>query len=609
MVNLDLASFAQQQMRIGRSRDWRLPSVLFCLLAAMFVAHIARMHTITHDAFHEMALVRAWFRTGVFPTQDVFAFTPTVAPAVHHEWATGLILYLSSGDHPWGWQGMAVLKWSLMIGLWAMMYRVARQNGAHPILFAIMAPIAFPMLWVGFATVRAGLFTMCAIAAQLLMQQSDARGRRGWMVLWIPMYVAWLNIHAGFVVGVAMMGLHGIERSWIAIQQAHPKTRSLTWSEWWRTLATGRVISFWWRSTWHLLALVPVILIGTLINPWGTDYLPYLVRAISMPRPTMLEWNPLWYTHDPGTTLVAYALCVGALVYAACNRSSMRLGGFLICALAAYMALKHIRHGALFGVLWISLVPGWLSPTPLGQSLLRLVQGNAKWVVRVAIVVMSACGLFAMQHPFYKATIPDRPSATQQCYPVGAVRYLRESGFRGNLLTPFDCGSYVSWELHPRVLVSVDGRYEVAYQEHVLPQHNRFFKVEAGWEKVPEEFGAEAILVPTRTKVCDALLDGASEPGDRRWRAEYRDAHYVVFTRLRKSPSACGGSVVSATGKAVLKSMDYVLSNNSQRPRRSSLATLLKESNNMFPFNSFQDVDIRANSPIQSVSEVIESRR
>ncbi len=533
MVNLDLATFAQRQMRIGRSRDWRLPSLLLGCLAVMFVAHIARMHTVTHDAFHEMALVRDWFRTGNFPTKDVFAFTPTVQPAVHHEWATGLILYLSSGDHPWGWQGMAVLKWSLMLGLWAMMYRVARQNGAHPILFAIMAPIAFPMLWVGFATVRAGLFTMCAIAAQLLMQQSDARGRRWWIAFWIPMYIAWLNIHAGFVVGVAMMGLHGVEQSWFAIQRVHPKTAGTSWFQWWHDFQTARVISFWWRSTWHLIALVPVIVLGTLVNPWGADYLPYLVRAISMPRPTMLEWNPLWYTYDPVTTLLAYGLCVAALVYVAWHRSTMRLGGYLICILAAYMALKHIRHGALFGVLWISLVPGWLSPTPLGQSLLRLVQGNSKWVARAAYLVMGLCCLFAIQHPFYKATIPDRLSAGQQCYPVGAVRYLRESGFQGNLMTPFDCGAYVSWELHPRVFVSIDGRYEVAYQEHVLPEHNRFFRAETGWEEVPEEFGAAAILVPTRAKVCDALLDGSSGPGANRWRPEYRDANYVVFAKVQ----------------------------------------------------------------------------
>ena len=83
----------QQNLQMGRLRDGRFVAILAASLLIAFLAYIARLSDVTHDAFHEMALVRVFAETGKFPIGDVFAFTPTVHPAVHHEWGTGLVLY------------------------------------------------------------------------------------------------------------------------------------------------------------------------------------------------------------------------------------------------------------------------------------------------------------------------------------------------------------------------------------------------------------------------------------------------------------------------------------------------------------------------------------
>ncbi|MGN6547421.1 MAG: hypothetical protein ACTHK7_20380, partial [Aureliella sp.] len=271
---------------------------MFAALGLAFVAMIARVGEITHDAFHEMALFRAWVETGTFPHSDLFAYTPTVSPSVHHEWGTGAILYLATMGTGLGLVGLTILKFSLIAVMWTMLYRVARMRGVHPYLFAAFALTVFPMLWVGFATIRATLFTLVLLSVQLWMQERDRRGHRLWLVGWWCMLVVWLNLHAGFVVGLGLLGLYAIERF-----------ASLAWQ--------SRSLVIAWRATWHLALAGPLAVLALPINPYGWQYVPYLIKAISMPRPLIVEWKPLWHTHDPVMTLAMFALSIVFIVMAA----------------------------------------------------------------------------------------------------------------------------------------------------------------------------------------------------------------------------------------------------------------------------------------------------
>ncbi len=366
-----VGDFLRRELHIGKHRDVVLLSSVALCSISLFIATIARLHPITHDAFHEMAMIRYWHQAGVFPVCDVFAFTPTVSPAVHHEWGTGALLYLATLAFSEKLVGIAVLKWTMIVLFLLLLYRHARMTGCHPLLLALLAPLVFPLLWVGFSTMRAGLFTLVAIAAQMCMQQYDLRKGRAWILGWSMMYIVWLNIHAGFVVGIAMLALHGLERLLLVIFEEHPKTPSTRWMAWMVTCPWTALAARAGRDLWHLFLLVPVVGLGLYCNPWGSDYLPYLIRAIAMPRPTMLEWQPLWHTVHPELTLLAFVTSLGLMAYGLAHRRWSRWAGCLICLFAAYMALKHIRHGAIYGTLWIGFVPSWLTPTPLGRQCVR----------------------------------------------------------------------------------------------------------------------------------------------------------------------------------------------------------------------------------------------
>ena len=508
MVSSFCHRFLASSLRISPRRDVGLVAVLVGAAAIVFVAYVARMHGVTHDVFHEMALVRAWFESGQFPRNDVFAYTPTISPAVHHEWGTGLFLYLASATSPLGLDGLIALKFALSAALAVLLYRVARNGGAHPILIVLLIPVMLPLLWVGFATLRAQLFTLVALAAQMLMLQSDWRGRRGWVLLWIPMYVVWLNLHAGFVVGLGMLVFHAIERASDA---------------WYRGLPI-------WDRTWHLIAMIPAVVLGLLCNPWGFEYAPYLFRAITMPRPTILEWKPLWFTYDPLTTLVAFSISVVMLGYVAKERRWSRLRGWLFCAVAAYMALKHIRHGSLFAVIWLAWMPAWLTPTPLGHSLIAWIQKERLGAMRVSRYLALGCSVFAVWNTFWHASLPTTLAASSFCFPIRAIDYLKSHAVQGNMMTPFHCGAFVSWTMHPDIKVSLDGRYEVAFAEEVMPAHQQFYEAQPGWQSVLDRYDHDLILVPQDVPVREHLFANqkSSVPG---WRLIYQDDAYAILSR------------------------------------------------------------------------------
>ena len=81
----------------AESGETALPR-LFILLALAAVGSVllfflSAFLVVDGDLFHEMALARETIAQGQVRSEDVFAFTPTVSPSVHHEWGTGMVLY------------------------------------------------------------------------------------------------------------------------------------------------------------------------------------------------------------------------------------------------------------------------------------------------------------------------------------------------------------------------------------------------------------------------------------------------------------------------------------------------------------------------------------
>ena len=91
--------------------------------------------------------------------------------------------------------------------------------------------------------------------------------------------------------------------------------------------------------------------------------------------------------------------------------------------------------------------------------------------------------------------------------------------------------------MYPDVRVSLDGRYEVAYENQVMLDHDALFKGKPGWPKLLEKYLCDAVLVDQNSELRPLLEVFRSEdaenplPTEHRWRFVYEDDAFVVLTK------------------------------------------------------------------------------
>jgi len=480
----------------------------FAAVAALLLAGLTQNGFVDPDLWHELALAREAWHVGGLPLRDDFAFTPTVVPVVHHEWGTGALLWAVVSA--FGGAGLLVVRYLLVAALALLAWRAARRRGAHWTGFAVLAPVAVVLSWFGFSTVRAQMFTLVMCAWLLLALGRDRDGDRRWIPAWLVGHVIWVNLHAGFVVGLIWVLAHGTEE----FLRHRP-----------------------WR---HLAGVALAMAALVLVNPYGTAYVSYLGRALVMDRPLITEWAPVWAAFGPVIAIFAVSLLVA--VYAVWRRGWSGASDVLILALAAYAAARHQRHLALYAVAWVVLVPSWLEPTPLGRAVRELWSSRPRVCSTAALVVALVCSGAALRNRPWELDVPanpgDHPLLT---YPVGAVDYLRETGFAGNALTGFDWGAYVSFQLYPAVRVSMDGRYEVAYPRGSLEDTRAIYAAEEGWRERLARYAPDVVLAPAGGRLAGGLAETAD------WTRCYRDDAFEVFAR-----PGLGLPVVDARGRELV---------------------------------------------------------
>ena len=456
-------------------------------LALLLVAGMAPF--IDMDVWHQMSLFREALRQGWIPYTDRFAYTPTISPTVHHEWGAGAIAYLVATC--WGEAGLQLLRLSLVLAIAVVGVRVALERGARVVPLQALAVVAIPMFWITLSLVRAQLYTVLALAMLLACLESDRRGGRRWVLPWLLVWVVWVNLHAGFVVGGLFLAVHAVE-------------------QWWR----GHRVA-------HLAAALGAMAVLVAVNPYGPRYYPYLAHALTMNRRLIVEWGPLWSAALPAVvvTLVSMVIALMAL-----GRTGLRQApGWPLLVLSAAAALQSQRHVSIYALVWFTQVPALISRETLGDLLERVLQrwGTVLWSLLLIAGIIAGVRVRPWDAPVAESVSARQPYA----YPVGPIEYLQQLQFEGNLLVPFEMGAYVSWKTDGRVKVSIDSRFEVAYPATLLAEHLDFFYAAPDWHAMLERYPHDLVLVERDMPVGPLMR---SQPG---WKLVYEDDTFLVFAR------------------------------------------------------------------------------
>ncbi len=357
------------------------------------------------------------------PTVDPYSFTQD-RPIVYHEWLGAFLLGLaySVGGIP----ALLLLKNTVVgIAYWVI-WRAWR--GVHPIVagaFLILG--ALGALWVVRAT-RPQVWTLLGLLLTMATLQRELTAPR--VAVLVAIFIAWANLHGGFILGLAVLGL------WCCVQGIQQ----------WRS--TGRV-------PWLCIITPAVVGVATVATPYGVGLWQFLWETAG-PRPTIVEWWPLWSQRPqewlpfvillvvvtafrlwpdwPATSVILLLWCSGIFV-----------------ARIAYLAvpLTVMLIAPVAAARWPASRWHWRAPSKA-----------AAWLMVVPLAATALAVWPSVRTPFECLRIGDQDAQ-------GAARLAATQG-EGRLVVWFNWGQYALWHLAPRLKVSVDGRRETLYSEATL---------------------------------------------------------------------------------------------------------------------------------------------
>lgn len=474
-------------------KPWPDKAIIFAF-AALYCLNFSSQNLIDLDVWHQMAIFREFAETGAIPHKDPFSYTPVKPVFVHHEWGAGAMLYGLSMIL--GGNGILYLKYFLVFLIAAFTILSWRKHRIPMVVGLFCIPVIVLMAGYGLSPTRPQIMTFALVSGLLYSLAADRAGGRNWKWIWVPAFIFWINVHAGFVVGLGFVFLY-----WLETVILHKRVRA------------------------DIPAYLLLIVLLVCVNPYGFDYYEYLFHAIAMERPDISEWEPIWRMESAGVQAVYY-FSLYLLAYAALRRGTLRFDGFLITAVSALAAMTSNRHVPIYAIAWAFYVPPLLMGTRL-HGMLDTLYSRFRLVILPALCVFSAyLALNITRNQSWRMMVPGHPIGRDHNYivfPVGPVEYLGRNRLRGNVMTDYDMGSYVMWKLHPEVKVSLDSRYEAAYPAWLFEESKDFYLGRDGWEAVLGKYPHDFILVRKVLPVSGLLKERTD------WRAVYEDDCFELY--------------------------------------------------------------------------------
>ena len=467
-------------------------------------------------------------RTHAITRTDSFSVTMNGQTWYAWEWLYDLVI---AGAHHWlGLNGVVFFTAVIIALTFALTLRLSLQRGADLPTAGLLVALSLGTSMIHlFARphVLSWLFTV--IWFQLLDRydgedSSEEDRRRVWHLP--ALMLLWVNVHGGWVVGFALLGLHLLSN---AIQYFRGREAEL----WHRLRTLGRV------------TLISGL--ASLVNPYGYQLHVHVYRYLSS------RWlmNHIDEFHSPNFHGVAQqcfvAILLIAVVALAVVRSKPSISRLLVLLFATYTGLYASRSLPVSSLLFTLIVAPILTQgvteaasnpnlSPRVRAPLLRWQSFTARVGRVELgfgghlwpIAAVALGLLLIAQPSQPG--PPRWMDAQfdpRHMPAQASDLIVQRGIRDPIFAPDSWGGYLIYRLYPRNRVFVDDRHDL-YGEVFLKDYLKAIRLTPDWDVFLKEKKVNWALLPAESSLAN-MLEETSQ-----WDVVYRDGTAVLLERKGK---------------------------------------------------------------------------
>jgi tetratricopeptide (TPR) repeat protein len=496
-------------------------------LVAVGYAFLAGLRTLTvTDLGWQLATARWIIQHHEIPSTDVFSYTAHGQPWVYPV-GSGLLFY---GAYLLG--GYTLLSW---IQAAACAGTVALLVWRGSVVSAVLAILAVPMIATRTGA-RADMFSVVLFAAFLVLLWQHHQSGRARLWLLPVLMAAWVNLHLGFIAGLALMA------AYVAMEAS-----DMVWQER-REAAAEHLLSCW---PWLIVTCV-----ATLVNPWGWGIFAAVFRQTSA-MDTLTLWTSEWGSaslnwtvmslgfslHNPTGAFYLMLLIGAVAVPVALLRKE--IGAAALVSGAAVIAIRHIRFEAFFGIVAVVvagdvLASAFAKLSHRGAASVGWTRSATGLTIGVALLaVMLACLRSAdlVSGRRYLASGDELGSfgaGLSWWFPERAAAFIQRENLPGQIFNSYNDGGYFVWRLGAKYPDYIDGR-TIPFGPKLIERNVILMRSppdSSAWQQEAQDRGINVIFVPLgRSNGLHLFPVLRQFCASDAWRPVYLDEVSAVFMR------------------------------------------------------------------------------
>jgi hypothetical protein len=432
-------------------------------------------------------------QTKVIPHTDIYSFTKAGSEWVAHEWLSEVFIYAIFRVA--GWAGLITIFPALITLALIITYRRCPGKPYVAALAILLAAASSSPLF----GIRPQMLTFLLASIYIAVLEKFARTGQAGSLRWlVPMMLLWVNLHAGYAVGLGIVGLYIIsyvlDRSW----------------------------SLLWPSVLTLIACTVTVP----LNPNGFRMFTYPLETLT--SPAMAQYIDEWASPDFHKLmfLPLAALLFMLLLVLSSSPKRPRPGELFLLLVTGLGALRSARHIPIFAILATPILAKYLWN-------LMLSRGWERWFTKPETPAAAAALMFNVVFLLAPATlavarvwhfVAHERAYEAAHYPADAVDFLEVRHVSGPIYNEYGWGGYLIRRLYPAHLVYIDGRADV-YGDAFMTETLGVYDGKPGWHGPLKRLGVNTVLISPDSALASLLRSD----GD--WKRVYEDGQAVVFTK------------------------------------------------------------------------------
>lgn len=351
-------------------------------------------------------------------------------------------------------------------------------------------------------------------------------------LLWLlpPLMLIWVNLHGGFLAGLALLAIYWVSAAWQWLGPGRDRFEDIL-----RKIRAGQRF-----RTLTLIGLASAA--TTLINPYGFRLHIHIYRYLSnrflMDHIDEFQSPNFHYAAQKCFAILLLLTLVGA----AAKGRRIGLTHALVMMFAIFSGLYASRNIPVSSLLLVLVIGPWLSEAMQHYAEMRANQNGSQFGRRSfagflqrmlavdsslrgdlwpVVAVLLSCWIAAHGGALGARQLMNARFDSKR-FPAAAVSYLEKQNVRGAVLAPDYWGGYLIYRLYPGVQVVVDDRHDL-YGEQFLKSYLKMIHVEPDWQDLLNQHPAQYVLVPKGSALENILLETAQ------WRSVYTDDVAAIF--------------------------------------------------------------------------------